>query len=179
MRIFGGTAVSMVVTVLGAPLLTGCVTEGPPPRPRPEPRTIPEPPGLQPALLLLHANPFPTDADGNGFADTLTVSVFLFPPENEFPIPIHADGVFAFTLRDDEERLLAEWEFEGERVERAKVRPLTGPGYIFDLDINEVATDRIGVNNVALRAQWKGPAGNLVEVRGPTIVREGGAGVGR
>lgn len=133
---------------------------------------------MKPALLLLNANPFPTDADGNGFADTLTVSVFLFPPENEFPIPIHADGVFGFTLRSEDDELLAEWSFEGEAVERAKVRPLTGPGYIFDLDINAVASDRIRVNNVALRAAWTGPEGKRVDVRGPTIVRVGRTGAG-
>lgn len=163
--------------LVGVVFLAGCVTEGGAP-PRPKPREIREPPGLRPDTLLVNATPFPVDADGNGFADTLTVSVFLFPPANQHPIPIYADGTFDFTLRADSGELLAEWTLSGERVERAKVRPLTGPGYIFDLDINEVASDRIGTNNGALRCAWIGTDGERVEVRGPTIVRIGRTGAG-
>ncbi len=133
---------------------------------------------MRPATLLLNATPFPIDADGNGYADTFTVSIFLFAPANQHPIPIHADGVFEFTLTGRDKEILAEWTYEGERVERAKVRPLTGPGYNFDLDINEVASDRINMQNGSLRCTWIGTDGLSVPVRGPTIVRIGRTGVG-
>lgn len=166
----------VVISLLALCAIGGCVTEGPARPERRKPRTIPEPPGLEARTLLLNATPFPVDADGDGFADTFTVSVFLFPPENRYPLPIFVEGTFEFTLLGEDDEVLAEWDFSGERVERAMVRPLTGPGYIFNLDINEVADDRIAQRNASLWCTFVPVEGDPVEVRGPTVVRIGRTG---
>ncbi len=169
-----GGFLAMLVAAALLPL-SGCVTEGGPP-PRQKPRVIPEPSGLRADKIVLSATAFPEDVDDNGFADTFRVSVFLFPPENQHPLPIHAKGRFEFLLADQEGREIAYWDLGGDRVERAKVDLLTGPGYMFLLDINEVSSDRVGVTRGSLRCAFHPEVGPPIEVRGPASIRIGPTG---
>lgn len=157
-------------------VLTGCVTEGPPVRRKP--RNIPEPAGLMPARILLNAGPFPEDADGNGYADTFSISVFLFPAEDRHPIPIHSTGMFVFMLSTEGGEPIAEWRLEGREEERARVTLLPGPGYIFELNINDVASDRLLFRTASLRCSFIPVDGDPIDVRGPANVRVGRTGAG-
>lgn len=163
--------------LLAACGLAACVTEGPPPRAKP--RDVPEPPGLQPDVLVLSAAQFTEDVDGNGFVDTLLVTVYLFPPRHEHAVPIHEPGTLVFNLRPTERdgreanRTIAQWVLPPSEIAKGRVEPNGLPGYEFRLNLNDVANDRMALTRANLRCTWIGLDGREVEVRGPTTVKIG------
>ncbi len=78
----------------------------------------------------------PTDADGNGYADTFQVIVYLFPDREISAIPVWADGRFDFLLRSPEGKLIDRWVFGQESSEKARQRLAPGPGYSFFLRLS-------------------------------------------
>jgi hypothetical protein len=168
------------VIALSVMLCGGCVTDGPAPEPRPQPRVVREPPGLTPESIVLSAEPFPIDTDDNGFADTFRVSAFLFPDPRKHPLPIHADGTFIFTLTDENEQRVARWELGQTEVDRARVRPLVGPGHLFVLSLLDVTTDRISSLRGNLTCEFIPEGGakeDAIRARGTATLRIGPTGM--
>jgi len=162
------------------PALVGCVADGPQPAPRPEPRVIQEPPGLEPRTLVISAEPFPVDTDENGYVDTFRVSAFIFPDQRTHPVPTYADGTFVFEMTDEEGERIARWELGQDRVERARVRPLVGPGHVFTLSLLDVGSDRTPLMRGNLTCSFI-PAGKTeseaVVARGAATLRIGPTGL--
>ena len=109
----------MVALASGA----GCVTDDAnAPSSTSETQALYEPSSLPVFRLLLNADQFTQDTDGNNFVDTIQVFVYLFPDPLERQVPIHVDGTFTFTLRDEDGKEVAQWIFSPRDVERARIR---------------------------------------------------------
>lgn len=171
------TAAVAAAMALISVLSAGCVVEGPPLEPRGT-RTIPEPAGLEPATIVLSAEPVLVDSDGNGFGDTFMVSVFLFPPEDEHPLPIFSEGRFIFTMSDERGAEIARWDIAPEQTRRARERLLVGPGHVFRLSLLEAGGDRVDAQRGDVRCRFvpEAPGAEPLTVRVPTTVMLGSPG---
>jgi hypothetical protein len=150
--------------------LTGCVSDGPQPPDRPEPREIAIPEGLSVHTVVLAADQYPADVDNNGFVDTFTVNVFLFPRPDQFPLPIHAEGTMTFELLDSSERPVVEWFYDETQVRRARTRPLPGPSHQFQLSLLDQGTDRYRPTRTQLRVTFNPVDADPVVANGrPTV----------
>lgn len=94
-------------------------------------RTTP-PAGLEPEVLFLSAAT-PMDSDGNGFADTVPVVVYVFGNPERYELPIGVEGDFAFRMVTPEGDRIGQWVFAGEEADRARQAMPPGPGYVFGL----------------------------------------------
>jgi len=127
--------------------------------------------------ILLSVAPYPTDSDNNRYADTIMVTVYLFPDPVRHALPIHAAGSFRFRLTDPDGATLAEWHIPPEEVDRARVRTPPGPGYCLSLNINDVASDRVSVRSGSLTCTFEPLDGSEpVSVRGQSTVQIGPTG---
>lgn len=153
--------------------LAACVADGPQPPERPKPRTIRPAPGVLPAIVQLNASPSAIDTDNNGFADTITVTAYLFPAPPAPPLPMEATGTFLFVLEDDRNEQLAEWEIDSASAQAARRRFAPGIGYHFELNINEVASDEIMRNWGNLSAFYTLPDGTVLPERGNVTIQIG------
>jgi hypothetical protein len=153
----------------------GCVADGPQPPPRPEPREIAQPSGLRASRVVLSADPVATDTNGNGFADTFRVTVYLFPPADQHPLPIHQDGTMIFELTSPGGETIRRWELGPERVAAARFRPPVGPGHLFTLSLLDNGTDRLEVSSAVLRCRFvpTDAPGEAIEVNGQATIRLG------
>ena len=159
--------------------LAGCVSDdGNTANTNAEIQALYEPSSLPVYRLLLNADQFTQDTDGNNFVDTIQVFVYLFPDPLERQVPIHVDGTCTFTLRDEDGREIAQWIFSPRDVERARIRTPPGPGHMFVLNIQEVGSDRLLANRGNLTCQFKPIDGEPVSSRGPTTVPIGPVGFG-
>lgn len=154
-----------------APL--GCVSEGPPLPPRPEPRSIAQPQGMEATTLVLTADQVPADSDGNGYADTFRVIIYLFGDRRRHELPIHVDGSFVFELSNSEGDLLARWALDEEAARQGRFEAMVGPGYGFTLNILDVGSDRISDRLANLRCVFLPRSGDPIEVRGAATIRVG------
>ena len=164
--------VTIALLLVPAAIL-GCVADGPQPPPRPEPREVSIPEGLKVHTVVLAADQYPADVDNNGFVDTFSVNVFLFPRPDEFPLPIHAEGTMTFELLDRDERPVVEWNFSEDDVRRARTRPLPGPSHQFQLSLLDQGTDRFRPTRTQLRVTFTPTGGNPVVANGRPSVNIG------
>jgi hypothetical protein len=151
------------VSVLGA-----CAADGAqrPARSAPPP---PQPDWVRPALLNVWATA-PQDSDGNGFPDTFTVTAYLFDPN--YAPSVRADGSFRFVLTSAG-RTIAEWVYPPEQTSALLLQLAPGPGYIFALNINNVASDQLPSIDANLSAQFTPVGGTTIESGGVTSFRLG------
>ncbi|MBL0926120.1 MAG: hypothetical protein IBJ11_00515 [Phycisphaerales bacterium] len=154
------------------------MADGPQPSDRPEPRRPPpQPEGVAVRKLVMSADPFPIDSDGNGFADTFNVSVYLFAEEREYPLPLYKDGAFEFVLTDERGQVIAEWTIDKDRADRSRVQTLPGPGYVFTLNLLDVADDKLSTRRGSLSCEFVPfPSGPTVRSRGQTTLMLGRTG---
>lgn len=167
--------------ILAAPLLAlaGCVSDGPQPPPHPRPRVIETPPGLTPQRIVLTVEPVPLDTDENGFYDSFAATVHLFADEASHPVPFHAEGTLTLTLSDARSEIVAQWVLPPERLSKTRAASATGLlGYILNLNINDVATDKVSARRGALTCRFDpADASPPAMSRGSATVRIGPTGV--
>lgn len=117
------------------------------------------------------------DTDANGYRDTARANLFLysFPAGPNKPVGVRARGSALITLLDDDNTLLARWEFSPEQL-HAHFQPRTflGPGYVgLILDINAVGSDRLSLTAAGLNCVFREEGGSVVPSRGPAVVTVG------
>lgn len=151
-------------------ITSACVSDGPQPPERQQPRTIEVPEGLEVETVVLAADQYPVDSDNNGFVDTFSVNVFLFPRSDQFPLPIHVNGTFLFELLDRDESPIISWEYSPEEVRQARTRPLPGPSHQFQLNLLRVGTDQFRPTRTQLKCTFIPTDGQPVVANGrPTV----------
>lgn len=94
----------LVCLVPLAGVIAGCA-DGPKPGGLP-----PQPRGLIAETVVMMRSE-PTDGDGDGLADRVGASIYLFPDEGRYSQPLWLDGTFTFTLTDMERNPITSWEF--------------------------------------------------------------------
>ncbi len=151
----------------------GCVTEGPPPKPRP--RAVPEQPsGLAPDRLLPSASPVLADTDRNGFVDTLTVTVYMFA--RGYDLPVTAEGSFEFTMRAADGTIVHTWMIDEAATRGAYKLFMPGPGYQFDLSLLDGKKgDQMPAQRGELLSKFTSRSGTVIESRAPLTVTLGPA----
>lgn len=162
-RSFGRGASACVIALAGgvAAGVGGCVTEGPPARPKP--RAIPaQPEGIMPEHMVLLAEP-PEDTDADGYFDTLRVVVSLF--DEEYPFALRLPGTFVFTLRDADGRVLSEWRFDRSDAERALAASQAGPSYRFTLSARDAEDGQRDAPSAGLTGQFTPEGGTPVRAQ--------------
>jgi hypothetical protein len=162
-RAMAACAVAMVV----APLAS-CVSDGPArPAPRPQPANI-----APNSLQMWVRTPLP-DVDGNGFPDTLPVTVYLFA--EGYDLAVDVPGTFRFELLSAEGRVARVWELNADEAKAAVRRAGPGPAYVFALSLLDGGSDRVRRQSVDLTATFtpltteQGPSPMPVRARTTTI----------
>jgi len=137
------------------------------------PHIPPAPRGTEPAHVVLTAQ-HPTDADRNGFPDTVGVYAYLFPPEGEYSLPIFSHGTLRFELDDAETgEAAASWSFSAAQVDNARSRTGVGPCYVFSLSLKDAGmNDEFATRVFALRA-WFEPSSGKPAATGRIELRLG------
>lgn len=107
------------------------------------------PPGIQPQQMLLSAS-IPSDADGNGFADTVPVTVYLFG-DSRYQLPLAERGSFEFTILTTAGQEIGRWIFSEDETKRAQGDSPAGTCYRFALRLGP-GRDRFRSVAVSLRA---------------------------
>ncbi len=111
----------------------------------------------------------PTDSDGDGYADTIPVVVYLFPRAEESQTPVWADGEFEFRLLDSNQHLVARWIFPADVVDGSRQQLPPGPAYSFFLRLGADA-DRMPRTNLELSGVFRGASGRTVTSQGSAAV---------
>jgi hypothetical protein len=156
-----GVALLVLVQVL-----SGCesrvVTSDGRPLP-PDPRPLPPPPVQVKAawMTVRLGTKAVDDRNGNGYPEIIPVETYLFSPQ--YPEgTIHEAGAFVFMLYVAGRtgaagaEALAQWRFDGEALERAKMyHPLFGLGYAFRLDLLEAGGDEYPLLQASLVCRFE------------------------
>ncbi len=117
----------------------------------------------------------PLDTDGNGFPDLIPMEAYLFA--NPYRLPMYQAGAFVLTLSPggqssaDSAEALFRWRFEGEDLERAKIRTAIGAGYGFQLSLLDrgPGADRLPLMAVNLDSLFE-PADGREPVRATGVI---------
>lgn len=120
-----------VVALAGA----GCVTEGPA-------KPAQAPGSARVGVLVPIAGDF-ADTDANRYRDTTRVVVYLYADSARYPLPMAPPGSFEFKLENAAGKQLALWTFDQARTRAAKRELSPGPGFVFDLNLLSLGSDRI------------------------------------
>lgn len=168
----------LIAALLLTPTLLGCVTEtsaGTPARERPRVVRPPRPSGVEPQQMVLTAG-VASDADGNGYPDTIPVTIFLFGDLRRYELPLSADGTFDFEIRTQDGRTVARWVFPEDETDASLRDSPTGVCYRFALRLAP-GRDRLPVTAVGLRAIFTNSGtGQKVASSGAASVRLGAGG---
>jgi hypothetical protein len=133
--------------------VTGCVTEVKPSTPAREKASFTKPSrpvGIEPEQMLLTASA-PNDADGNGFPDTIPVTIYLFGDTRRYRLPIAEQGTFDFTVTTRDGREVGRWIFSEDETRLAQGDSPAGVCYRFALRLGP-GRDRFRSVPVSLRA---------------------------
>ena len=174
-----GLVIRMLIgAFLLAPVMPGCVTEsssGTPARARSRVARPPRPSGVEPQQMVLTAG-VASDADGNGYPDTIPVTIFLFGDLRRYELPLSAAGSFDFEIRTQDGRTVARWVFPEDETDASLRDSPTGVCYRFALRLAP-GRDRIPVTAVGLRAIFTNSGtGQKVASSGAASVRLGAGG---
>lgn len=150
------------ITALACLALAGCVSAEP--RDRAPPK---QPQWARPTTMLVSTS-FPEDSDGNGYFDTMGVTVYLF--DDQFAVaPIQVPGTFSFTLTGPDGQDLATWTLPPDRAAAAVRAMPPGPGYVIRLSLLEGGTDRTTARNAELYAVFSPAEGEPVRAKALTV----------
>lgn len=145
------------IAALAPALLGACVTEGPPTARNPPP--VPAPSAdIQPVAIDVSASRFAQDSDKNGYADSITLSVFLFNIE-KYPASLTAHGQFVFELSDESGKRICDWAMSEAQIQAAKRELLAGPGYVFRITMRDCGTDELPRTDAQLNCMYIPAAG--------------------
>lgn len=127
----------------------------------------PQPPSIQ-ATQLLPSVKFFEDTDGNGFLDTVEVTLYVF--SEQYPdASVYIPGAFEFKLTGREGRVLREWKMSEEQARAAVRRGPVGPGYIFRLSLLDGGSDKIEETSAELFASFVPPGSPPVKSVSTTV----------
>lgn len=118
----------------------------------------------------------PSDADGNGYPDTVQALAYLFPANDdnrESKLPVAAKGSFEFVMQNAAGTVLARWVFPPDIVDRAARRLPAGVGYSMYLRLAE-GEDVMAPTGVDIRCRFITVEGVEVRGLGRATVRLGG-----
>ncbi len=146
-----------------------------PPDPKP---ARPVPSGANANAMALAVEGKPADTDGNGYPDTIVVSMYLFSLPHASPM--FEDGTFVFTLQGDGDadvddvHPLGQWRLDADQVERG--RTIYGPTHLARLSLLEIGSDRYPLMSANLHCRFE-PAngGDAISPRGVHWVQLGRA----
>ena len=140
-----------------------------------------EPEGLTIEHIVLSTDQFAVDSDGNGFADSFRVYVYLFPDESVYPKPVHRAGSMLFSLTDPDGKAIAEWVLGPEQLQHAIDPTLPLKGYSAKLNLLDAGSDKLTITQADLTCRFIPEGGQAVRARGLTTVVIGptGRGLGR
>jgi hypothetical protein len=143
-------------------LAAGCVSAEPADRPPPK-----QPSWAKPSDLLVSSG-FPEDIDGNGYLDTMAMTVYVF--DAQFPgASIQAPGTFAFALTTPDGKPIARWDLTIEET-TAAARPMPpGPGYLFKLSLLDKGGDKINTRVAELSTVFTPVTGKPVRAKSLTV----------
>ncbi len=144
-----------------------------PPDPKP---AKPLPSGATANAMALAVEGKPADTDGNGYPDTIVVSMYLFSLPHA--APMFEDGTFVFTLQADggadadDAQSLGQWRLDADQVERG--RTIYGPTHLARLSLLEIGSDRYPLMSANLHCRFE-PAngGDAISPRGVHWVQLG------
>jgi hypothetical protein len=149
--------------------VAGCVDQrtGDAPRPTPSSAT--------PGLIALTVADL-SDTDNNGYRDTTTAAVYLHA--QGYPIPMKATGRFEFRLEALDGATLARWNFDEAQTAAALYDLAPGPGFIFDLSLLRLGSDKLDAREGVLVCTFHPVRGEPLRSRpsgtiilGPTTAR--------
>jgi hypothetical protein len=149
---------------VAACLLGACVAE------KKSPPPVRPPAELRPDSLAIAAYPL-LDDDANGYPDTLPLVVYIW--DNRYPLPMWAEGTMHFELRDEDDRLIAEWDVPAEVVAASRRRDQVGAAHAFTLDIREATTDVRPLTNARLSGAFIGEDGATAKTARPLGIQIG------
>lgn len=118
----------------------------------------------------------PSDADGNGYPDTVQALAYLFPAndnDSSSKLPVAAKGTFEFVMQNAAGTVLARWVFPPEIVDRASRHLPAGVGYSMYLRLAE-GEDVMSPMGVDIRCRFITVDGVEVRGLGRATVRLGG-----
>lgn len=147
----------------------GCVSEGPT-RPVRVDQSRRPPTSAPPARMLLAASQA-ADTDGDGLADTVPVTVYLFADPSRFTTPYWADGAFTFVLMDNGGAPVKDWAISGDRQRGGRLVLAPGPGYAYDLELDPRSLPRSDAGLYNLSASFRAADGTVVRTGGTATVR--------
>ena len=113
----------------------GCVTEG-----KAKPAAAPA--SMEVGALVPIAGDF-ADTDANHYRDTTRVVVYLYADSNRYPLPIAPAGSFEFRLENAAGKQVALWTFDQAMAKAARRKLSPGPGFVFDLSLLKLGSDRL------------------------------------
>jgi hypothetical protein len=143
----------LIATILLAASLAACVEE-----PRGH-KIAAQPKDIQPTRLGVWAT-LPEDTDGNGYLDTVDVTVYL--SSDSYAAPIAVPGEFEFHLVGKGGKEFAKWIIPEEKAIKCARRMPAGPAYFFRLSMLEVGTDQVDAHDASLTAEFRPKSGNPV-----------------
>jgi hypothetical protein len=152
----------------GALLLAhaGCVAERESRRPPPAPADLR-------AQTITIAAQMMLDDDNNGYPDTIPVIVYFWDRPERYPLPLWDEGTLRFMLRDEHDRLIAEWEVPPEIVVASRRRDQVGAVHYLTLDIREATTDALPASKAMLSAEFLGDRAHTAHTARPLVVKIG------
>lgn len=113
------------------------------------------------------------DEDNNGYPDTIPVIVYFWDRPERYPLPIWDNGVLRFELRDEHDRVIAEWEVPPEVVVASRRRDQVGAVHYMTLDIREATTDALPATKAMLSAEFTADDGHVARTARPLVVKIG------
>ncbi len=125
-----------------------------PPDPKP---AKPVPSGAKANAMALAVEGKPADTDGNGYPDTIVVSMYLFSLPHASPM--FEDGTFVFTLQGDGDagaddvHSLGQWRLDANQVERG--RTIYGPTHLARLSLLDIGSDRYPLMSANLHCRFE------------------------
>jgi hypothetical protein len=139
-------SLSALAVLAAAPFLfASCAAE-------PSRRGARPPADATPGVLAITATDF-IDTDSNKFRDTSTVVLYIFPESAQYQLPMRAEGTFDFAL-ESQGKPLARWTMDEDRSGAARRQLPPGPGYVFELSLLELGSDRVNAPDAELIATF-------------------------
>jgi len=139
-----------------ATILAGCVSGG-----AKAPAT---PASVAPAKLAPIAGDF-TDTDANRYRDSTRVIVYVYAESDRYPIPMKPEGSFEFRLENPDGKTIATWTFDRDKTRAAAHQLAPGPGFVFDLSLLDLGSDRIEDSEAELLVTFKPVDGPVLRAR--------------
>lgn len=144
----------VILFALSLLLLIGCAGSGGQTRRAPSP-----PPDNAVPTDVLPFVGFMEDADGNGYRDTIVVTIHLFA-RNYADASIYAQGSFDFKLVAKSGKTLREWSLPPDVVAGLAKRMPAGPAYFVRLSLlDNAGSDRVDESTADLSITFTSPNG--------------------